>query len=210
MHRMLRIFTVSIALLIITAGISSAQIPSDCEISPDTLAGIRQMLTAPDNGIFFDIWTREEIACACIHLYYNDPPDANYHDRVIAGAVVLLGKTEDPRAVPVLIDAIDTHGPQALYALGNFPTVEALLALKEYIGDEDPELRDNAAEGLRRMPAPGKIPTGWKDALKSAINEIESWLPNEDEPTLREYFQDALKNLKTLLTKANKPLTLSN
>jgi hypothetical protein len=178
-----------------------AQVPPDCEISDDVLQGIRQMLTAEDNGLFFEIWSNEDIACACIELYYNDPPDAFLHDRVITGAVVLLGMTGDPRAVPVLIDAIDTHPPQALYNLGNFPTVNALNALTAHVRDENPEARENAAEGLRMMGAPpeGEMEDGWLDALISARDEVGDWMLIEPEADFRDYFIDAYTNLEHLI-----------
>ncbi|MFH1676269.1 MAG: hypothetical protein ABIC40_04510, partial [bacterium] len=145
------IFLVAIALLV-GGSILFAQVPNDCKVDPGTVADIRRMLTAEDNGLFFEMWTNEEIVCSCIDLYYNDPPDAFIHDRVITGAVVLLGMTGDKRAVPVLIDAIDRYPAQVLYNLGNFPTIDSLNALVENIDSENLEARDNAAEGLRRMP----------------------------------------------------------
>jgi len=204
MHRLLTIVSIFLGLMLTMASTAAAQGVTPCQVSDETVAAIRQMLTAPDNGIFFDIWTREEIACACIELYYDDPQDAPFHDRVIAGAIVLLGKTEDPRAVAVLIDAIDSHGPQALYALGNFPTVEALNALVANVRNDDPESRENAAEGLRHMPAPpdNAIPDGWVDALKAAIDEVGDWMMIEPEPTFKDYFLDAHYNLTQLLAQA--------
>ena len=204
MHRSFQILATALGLLLITISTSTAQVPSDCTVSSDTVARIRQMLTAPDNATFFDLWSTQDIACACIDIYYNDPPSAMFHNQVVRGAIVLLGQTADPRAVPVLIDAIDTHGPQALYALGNFPTVEALKALTANVRNEDDESRENSAEGLRRMSPPkaGEIPDGWSAALKAAIKEVEAWLPKEKEPTFLDYLKDARENLKKLLTQA--------
>jgi hypothetical protein len=178
-----------------------AQVPSDCAVSDDVYYGIRRMLTAYDNGTFFEIWTPEEIACACIEIYYNDPVDADFHDAVITGAVALLGKTNDRRAVPVLIDAINTHPAQALFNLGNFPTVDAINALTAHVRDENPEARENAAEGLRHMRAPSvsEMEDGWATALESAIDEVGDWMLVEDEPTFREYFLDAYSNLQNLI-----------
>lgn len=205
MYRPLPIFTLILGLLILLTAPAAAQAPEDCEISPDTLAGIRQMLTAEDNGVFFELWTPEEIACACIEIYYNDPQDAGFHDRVVAGAVVLLGMTEDARAVPVLIDAINTHPAQALYALGAFPRVESLSALVGHIRDDDPSARENAAEGLRRMQPPPSddIQEGWKHALESALDDVADWMVKEPEPDIAEYFLDAHHNLSQLLAKAS-------
>jgi len=202
MQRFFIILGILIGVLGLSFTSSMAQVPSDCQVSSDVVAEIRQMLTAIDNQIY-ELWTPDEIACACIEIYYNDPPTADFHEQVVRSAIILLGKTGDKRAVPVLIDAIETHAPQALYALGNFPTVEALEALTANIRNEDPEARENAAEGLRRMPSPGKeIPEGWTQALKKAINEINEWLKIEDEPTFIEYFRDARANLTELLEKA--------
>jgi hypothetical protein len=204
MYRPLTISAFALGLFIIMATSAIAQVPSDCNVSANTVARIRQMLTAPDNAVFFDLWSTQDIACACIELYYNDPADAMFHYQVIRGALVNLGKTADPRAVPVLIDAIDTYGPQALYALGNFPTVEALDALAANITNKDDESRENAAEGLRHMvpPPAGNIPDGWTASIKAAIKAVDAWLPKEKEPTFRDYFNDARKHLKELLSKA--------
>jgi HEAT repeat protein len=161
------------------------------------------MLSAPDNQVFFDLWSVDEITCACIELYYNDPPTADFHNHVIRGAVVLLGETGDPRAVPVLIDAIDTHGPQALYALGNYSTVEALNALVDNIRNDDPSNRENAAEGLRRMQAPSDgIPDGWVQALETAADKVGEWMAIEPDSSLKGYFVDAHTKLKKLLEQA--------
>lgn len=199
---MKRLFYIMLVLMIIPLGFMTTPVVAteDCEVSADVVEGVRLLLTAEDATGYFDIWAPDEIACACIEIYYNDPEDANYHDRVVTGAVVLLGQTADPRAVPVLIDAIDTHPPQALYNLGNFPTVDALNALTAHIRDENFEARENAAEGLRNMPAPSEDENeeGWIDALDSAIDEVSDWIPEEPEDDIREYFVDALTNLENL------------
>jgi len=199
MHRALLISTVIALFLAGAVSPVFADIPDDCDLDTNTLLGIRQMLTAEDNGDF-SYWTPEELACACITLYYADPVDDDFNERVAAGAVVLLGMTEDPRAVPVLIDAIDTHPAQALYNLGNFPTVESLTALTENIRNEDDEARENAAEGLRRMPVPNPddVSEEWVEALETAIGEVSDWIPEEPEPWFREYFEEAYDNLTAL------------
>lgn len=204
MHRPLSILASIIVLLLSVPTLSAAQVPGNCEISKETLAGIRQMLTAEDNGLFFEIWTPEEIACACIEIYYNEPEETWLHERVVAGAIVLLGMTEDVRAVPVLIDAIETHPAQALYALGAFSTVESLNALVGRMREDDPSARENAAEGLRRMQPPPSddVPEGWKQALESALGEVAEWMVKEPEPDIAEYFLDAHYNLSQLLAKA--------
>ncbi len=204
MRYAIHILTITATVFLLLSGPAVASVPDDCELPDDTMADIRLLLTAEDNGPFFELWTHEELACAAIDIYYNDPEDAGYHDRVVAGAVVLLGMTEDPRAVPVLIDAIDTHAPQALYALGNFPTVESLHALVSHIQDADVSARENAAEGLRRMwsPQPDAMPDGWSEALEEAIEEVETWIEEEPEWDVVEYFEDALENLEELLESA--------
>jgi HEAT repeat protein len=187
--------------IILTAAPAMADIPVDCRISPDTLADIRQMLTAEDNALF-DLWTAEELFCACATIYYTDPEDADFHDRVMNGAVVLLGQCGDPRAVGVLIDAIETHPAQALYALGNYSTPESVNALVAHIRDDDGSARENAAEGLRNMQAPSEIPEGWEAALSDAIAAVDDWIDEEPFYDVKEYFMDAKANLEELLTKA--------
>jgi len=177
-----------------------ADVPPDCNLSPDTVAEIRLYLTAEDNVPFLDMWTAGELVCATIDIYYNDPEDAYLHDRVLTGAVVLMGMTGDSRAVPVLIDAIDTHPSQALYNLGNFPTVDALNALVANVRNEDDEARENAAEGLRRMQAPatGEVEDGWAEALDAALVEVGEWMIQEPVEDFRNYFLDAYANLENL------------
>ncbi|HDS29851.1 MAG TPA: HEAT repeat domain-containing protein [Firmicutes bacterium] len=180
---------------------ANANIPDDCNIPQSLIADIRLMLTAEDNQLF-DLWTNEEVFCACAIIYYTDPPDADFHDRVMNSAVIRIGKTGDPRAVAVLIDAIETHPHQALYALGDYRTPEALRALTTRVSDPDGSIRENAAEGLRNMLAPAIIPDGWIDAISDAIAAVDEWLDKEPDWDVKEYFVDAKVNLEDLLKKA--------
>jgi hypothetical protein len=195
---------ISMVLLTISIQPVRSQVPEGCDVSAGVKADIRQMLTAEDNGVFWGIWSDNDIVCACIDIYYNDPEDAFLHDRVVAGAVVLLGQSGDPRAVPVLIDAIETHPAQALYNLGNFSTVEALNALAANVGNDDVEARDNCAEGLRRMLSPDhpSEADGWTEALQAAIDAVDAWIVEEPETDIREYYVDALINLEQLMETA--------
>lgn len=169
----------------------------------DPVRDIRLMLTAPDNGMF-EFWSTDEIVNAVIEIYYNDPVDADFHEQVVYGAVVLAGKTGDDRVLDMLIDAIDTHPTAALYALGNFPNVKALNALVGSIRLEDPSARENAAEGLRMMGAPSEIEDvdAWVAALDHGIAELTSWIAVEPEWDVKEYFQDARGNLQLMRQKA--------
>lgn len=167
-------------------------------VTGDYVSDIRLMLTAPDNNRF-DFWTVDEIIGACTWLYYNDPEDAYKHGQVVAGAVIQLGKTGDPRVIPVLIDAVDTHAPQALYALGGYPTDEVMEVLTANIRNEDVSARDNVAESLRRIVNPDEITDEWTDAVETALAEVESWLIEESDYDIAEYFLDAKINLETLL-----------
>jgi len=192
----------STALLLLLIVPSFAQDTGDCEISDAVVANVRLYLTAEDNVPFFDIFTVDEITCACIDLYRNDPVDAPFHDRVIAGAVVLLGQTGDPRAVPTMIDAIETHPSQALYNLGNFSTVDSLNTLVANIRNLDDESRESAAEGLRQLKVPVEIEDGWVTALENAIAEVGDWMTQEPVPDFQLYFIDAYANLQFLLENA--------
>ncbi len=191
---------ISVGLLLLFITPAGATVPPDCNLAPEVVAEIRLYLTAEDNVPFMDMWTPGELVCASIDIYYNDPVDAHLHDRVLTGAVVLMGMSGDSRAVPVLIDAINTHPSQALYNLGNFSTVEALNALVANVRNEDDEARENAAEGLRRMQAPlsGDIEDGWNDALDAALTEVGEWMIQEPVEDFRNYFLDAYANLENL------------
>ncbi len=179
-----------------------ASADTDCDLGDDVLQDIRRMLTAEDNGIFFEIWTPEEIYCACYEIYYNDPVDAFFHDRVVTGSVVLIALTGDERAVPVLIEAIDTHPSQALYNLQHFATVESVEALTANVRNEDFQARENAAEGLRHMIAPGTNEDGWIEVLELARDEVAEWILIEPETDIRDYFLDAHANLEILIDSA--------
>lgn len=201
MTKVIRTILISLAVLGILIQPALADIPEDCDVPAGVKADIRQMLTAEDNAVFWEIWSNDDIVCTCIDLYYNDPVDAFLHDRVVAGAVVVLGLSGDERAIPVLIDAIETHPAQALYNLGNFSTVASLEALTANIRNDNFEARDNCAEGLRRMASPQgpDFEEGWVEALEAAIEEVSAWVDEEPELDIRDYYVDALANLEELL-----------
>ena len=208
MRNSLLMIVTTLTLLIINLAPVMAQ-DNPCEISQQVVLEIRQLLTAPDNVPFTDIFSGEVLACAAIEIINDDPVDDEFHERVITGAVVLLGQSGDPRAIPALIDAIDLRPAQALYNLGNFSTVDSLNALVANIRNEDDEARESAAEGLRQLKVPDDPEDGWVDALNNALTEVGDWMTQEPVPDFQLYFIDAYANLQHLHDAATQTVVMN-
>jgi len=197
------ILTITVTLMIALASPVFAQETFDCDEYLGVFPEIRQMFTAEDNGLYFEIWTEEEIFCACVEILYNEPEDAWLHERAALGAMVIISRTSDERVVDILIDQIDKYPAQALFNLYQWPTVDSVNALAANVGNENFEARENAAEGLRNMVVPfGDVEDGWADALQNAIDEVSEMITLEQDQDILGYFLDAHANLENLLEKA--------
>jgi HEAT repeat protein len=70
-------------------------------------------------------------------------------------AIQLMGFSEEPAAIPMVIDALDDHDPavraEACRALEDLRAKEAIPLLKARTDDLDPEVRRSAREALEAL-----------------------------------------------------------
>jgi HEAT repeat protein len=112
---------------------------------------VRQMLTAFDNQDF-SIFEEDGLIDSLIEIIETDPVDAPYHDRVIRGALSVLGELQVPEAVDILIGHLDAYPTTCLYWLGTYATPESIEAIGSYLDNEDASVRYEAANALGTIP----------------------------------------------------------
>ncbi|MCX6647319.1 MAG: HEAT repeat domain-containing protein [bacterium] len=163
--------------------------PSIAMAQPADVTGVRQMLTAFDNQDF-SIFDEESLITSLVEIIVNDPVDAEYHDRVVRGALAVLGELHAPEAIGLLIDNLDTHTTTCLYWLGTYATTDSIEAIAEYLGNEDPSVRYEAASALGTIPLDEfstgvsgevNVPVEITDAVKAVMELINSRLDVEDD-----------------------------
>ncbi len=98
----------------------------------------------------------EELASAELLDVFNDREPG-----VVLEAVVLAGRLKDARAVPALIQTIETRSAlfrsHAAESLGQIGDRRAIAALVPLLGDADPGVRVNAASALEKLPDPNAV-----------------------------------------------------
>ena len=119
-------------------------------------ADLFEALTDPDprradaafDAVLFD---RAEALPDLAELYQLNPrePLLRFY------AIQLMGFTEDPRAIPAVMEALHDHDPsvraEACRALEDLRAREATPALRERTDDLDPEVRRSAREALEAL-----------------------------------------------------------
>jgi len=181
------------AMLIIPAFETVAHATIEADIQ-----SVRQMLTAPDNQDF-SIFETESLIDALIEVIENDPPDADYHERVVASALIVLGDMHLPETVDVFIGKLDEYTTTCLYWLGTFASADAVDAITGYLDDDDPSVRYEAASALVTTPV---IETDsendneeLREALTTASEVIRTRLEIEDDDSVREALLEALEHI---------------
>lgn len=170
---------------------------------PTDVNSVRLMLTAFDNQDF-TIFDEEQLVESLIEIIENDPADAPYHERVVGGALVVLGELRAEGAVDLLIEHLDSYTTTCLYWLGTYAYPESIDAIVEYLGSDDPSVRYEAAAALGTIPLDGLTPgtVGVEDDLLDALNEavgtINSRLEIEDDEAVLEALTLALEHISIL------------
>ena len=126
-------------------------IPTVALAIPADVTGVRQMLTAVDNQDF-SIFDEEYLIDSLVEIIETDPADAPFHERVIRGALAVLGELHAPEAVDLLIENLDDHTTTCLYWLGTYAATESIEAISEYLDDEDESVRYEAASAMGTIP----------------------------------------------------------
>ena len=140
--------TLIIMISIFTFGMPPAAANAALQADHDS---VRRMLTAPDNQ-YFDLWDQDSLVEVLIEIIANDPVDAEYHERVVSSALKVLGSTNVPEAVPVLIENIDDYTTPCLYWLGTYAAPDAVNTIVEVLDDGDESVRCEAATALGMIP----------------------------------------------------------
>lgn len=160
---------------------------------------VRRMLTAPDNQVF-DMWDQDSLVEVLIEIIENDPVDAPYHDRVINSALVVLGSTNVPEAVPVLIDNVDEYTNPCLYWLGTYAEPEAVDTIVGFLGDEDASVRCEAATALSTIPvelnvAGTEVDEELMTSIEAAVEGLGFRLEVESDTSVIDALNEALEHL---------------
>lgn len=178
--KMKQIILTTIAFLIFSL------IPGNAIAGTTDTADVRFMLTAFDNQDF-SIFEEGSLIESLVEIIETDPIDAPHHDRVIRGALAVLGELHAPEAVDLLIENLDIHTTTCLYWLGTYAEMASIEAIVEYLDDEDASVRYEAAAALGTVPFSdidiSVIDTG-DGILKTvdeALDKIESQLAVEDD-----------------------------
>jgi HEAT repeat protein len=160
------------------------------------IQSVRLMLTAPDNQDF-SIFETESLVDALVEIIENDPPDADYHERVVASALIVLGDMHLPETVDVFIGNLDEYTTTCLYWLGTFASAEAVEAITGYLDDDDPSVRYEAASALATVPMPetDSEDENLAGALTGASEVIRTRLEVEEDGSVREALTEALEHI---------------
>jgi len=160
---------ISLLISLVILGLFPAATPAEMTADYDS---VRLMLTAPDNQRF-DHWDQESLIKVLVDIVTNDPEDAMYHDRVVSGALKVLGSMNVPEAIPLLINNLDTYTTTCLFWLGTYADPDAVSAIVGYLGDDDPSVRYEAAAALGTIPIVETAPGVEVDVDEELISEIE-------------------------------------
>jgi HEAT repeat protein len=195
MRRLSLLILTAILLVPVWATAAHATIQADVQ-------SVRQMLTAYDNQDF-SVFETDSLIDALIEIIENDPQDADYHEQVVASALVVLGDMHLPDTVDVFIGKLDEYTTTCLYWLGTFASADAVDAITGYLNDEDPSVRYEAASALATIPILA-VDTGHEDeeedeelatALTSASDVIRARLEVEEDDSVREALTEALEHI---------------
>jgi len=192
MKRMPFIILISIFIFGLLPVVVSAEIEADHE-------SVRRMLTAPDNQ-FFDMWETDSLIEVLVDIISNDPADAPYHERVVSSALKVLGSMNVPEAVPLLIDNLDEYTTICLYWLGTYAEPDTISAIVEYLDDESPSVRCEAATALGTVPV-SESTSGTvedekvSDQISIALEAINGQLEVETDTDVIDALTSALEHL---------------
>ncbi len=165
-------------------------------------ASVRRCLTVPD-GMDLSFFEPDSLIPVLIDIVENDPVDAPYHDRVVSGALKTLGEMHVPETVDLLISNLDNYTTTCIYWLGTYSDSIALDSIVNYIQDEDPSVRYEAATALAGFPDSeeltpgGSIDNQMPDSLHHAITVLQAQLEVETDTDVTGAINLALSHLQS-------------
>jgi len=192
MRRLILLAITAILILPATASVCLAEIEADVD-------DVRLMLTAPDNQDF-SIFESESLANALVEIIEDDPVDADYHDRVVAGALVVLGEMHPPDTVDVFIGKLDEYTTTCLYWLGTFASPDAVEAIAGYLDNDKPSIRYEAASALGTVPLADIDEENENEELTEALNSateiLQARLEVEEDESVLEALREAIAHIE--------------
>ena len=188
--------TLIILISIFTIGMLPAAANATLQADHDS---VRRMLTIPDNQNF-DAWDQDSLVDVLIEIIANDPVDAMYHERVVSSALKVLGSTNVPEAVPVLIENIDTYTTACLYWLGTYGEPDAVNTIVEFLDNDDESVSCEAAAALGTIPIAEnmsgiEVDEEFMTSISLAIIVLETRLDVETDPDVVIALNKALEHL---------------
>jgi HEAT repeat protein len=159
------------------------------------------MCSAPDRQDF-TVFDQEALPGILIEIILHDPPDAEYHERVVVSAIKALGAMHVDAAVPVLIEKSSEYPTTCIYWLADYAHPDAVDTITGFLDNDDPSVRYEAADALGRLKAPDES-TGDEyifsltDALMAAVNRKKI----EVDPDVLDAFDAAILHLMDIILK---------
>lgn len=163
-----------------------------------TVETVRRMCTAPDNQDF-TVFDQELLPEILIEIIQDDPPDSPYHERVVSSALKALGALHVPEAVEVLIGKLDEYPTACLYWLGTYASSDSVAAIAEYVTNDDPSLRCEAAEALGRLPDPQEDDEDYTASLIEALNGLGIAIAGEEDEAVSDALEEAWAHVASIV-----------
>ena len=166
MTRLTIVLLTAIALLLPIAAVQA--------VSDTSIYTVRQMCSAPDRQDF-TVFDQEALPGILTEIILHDPPDAEYHERVVVSAIKALGAMHVDSAVPVLIEKSDEYPTTCIYWLADYADPDAVDTITGFLDNDDPSVRYEAVDALGRLKDPDETTSdeyifSLSDALMAAAN----------------------------------------
>jgi hypothetical protein len=193
---MTRLTITLIAAMIALLPIAAVQAGGDTSIE-----SVRLMCSAPDNQDF-SVFNQEALPGILTEIILHDPPEAEYHERVVVCALKALGAMHVSEAVGVLIEKSSEYPTTCIYWLADYAQPDAVDTIVGFLDDDDPSVRYEAADALSRLKPPDDE-TGddyvfsLTDALAAAANHKDV----EDDESVIEALDAAVIHLMDIILK---------
>jgi HEAT repeat protein len=120
----------------------------------------------------------------------------------VSSALKALGALHVPEAVEVLVSKLPEYPTSCLYWLGTYASAVAVNAVVEYLDNEDPSLRCEAAEALARLPDPREDDEDYVASLVEALSNLGIAIADEEDEAVLGELEDAWAHVASLVLQA--------
>jgi len=193
---MKKIFII-LASIVVLAGL----LPSMAMAVPTDYDTVRRFLTSVDFQDYSE-FDQDLLPGILIDIIENDPEDAEYHERVLESALVVLGQLHVDEAIDVLIDNLEGNTTTCLYWLGTFASPDAVNAIVPWIENDDASIRYEAVSALSTLPAMDEdaeeeAVEEYEEAVMAALEAIYNAMSDEEDEDVRSIMSEALVSIST-------------